>query len=208
MSARTLLFIAALAGALYHWQHRTPQSLAESGGTFSTFPFASSARLAREPLQRPAEKIETLKVKDYSITPLAEFQLAGRVLGTKRYRVGREADLSPIDFALGWGPMTDPKVIEKLNISQSARFYSYRYRQPPIPPRDIVNHSANMHLIPATPEVAARLFEVRPEQHVKFKGYLVKIEGNDGWEWKSSLTRNDSGAGACELVVVDTLEIL
>jgi hypothetical protein len=49
---------------------------------------------------------------------------------------------------------------------------------------------------------------VRAGSLVRFSGYLVKVEAPDGWAWVSSLTRDDTGAGACELVWVDDLETL
>jgi hypothetical protein len=41
---------------------------------------------------------------------------------------------------------------------------------------------------------------------VTLRGRLVEASGADGWRWRSSLTREDSGAGACELVLVDALD--
>lgn len=206
MSARNLLLLGLL-GALFWWQHRTPAGVFAGGGSFPAFEFSPQGA-TQAPLQRELRAATPLHLDDYVVTPLAEFQVTGRVLGTRRYRAGREADLSPIDFAMGWGPMTEPAVLDQLEISQSARYYAYRYRAPPIPPPEIVRHSANMHLIPATGEVAAQLLDVQPAQHVRFKGFLVKVEARDGWRWQSSMTRHDSGRGACELVVVDAIEVL
>ena len=42
-------------------------------------------------------------------------------------------------------------------------------------------------------------------QLVNIKGYLVKVSKNDGWYWKASLSRDDTGAGACELVYVTSI---
>jgi hypothetical protein len=39
------------------------------------------------------------------------------VLSVERYRTGREAEISPVDFALGWGSMSDDAVTSKLDIS-------------------------------------------------------------------------------------------
>ena len=61
-----------------------------------------------------------LSIGEYRITPLQEqFEISARVLGRKDYTFGREADLSPMDLALGWGPMADPEVIAAFGISQS-----------------------------------------------------------------------------------------
>lgn len=39
-------------------------------------------------------------------------------------------------------------------------------------------------------------------QVVTLCGYLVRVQVPDGWHWNSSMTRSDSGNGACELAWV------
>jgi hypothetical protein len=153
------------------------------------------------PEQVEAGEIQSFDYKGFRITPLADFRIEARVLGTERYRFGREAELSPIDLALGWGPMSDSSVLGRLDISQSNRFYHYYWKdEPPVPPPVIVRSSANMHMIPAEADIERRLERLRPGSLVVLNGKLVLAEAGDGWSWRSSLSREDSGAGACELV--------
>jgi hypothetical protein len=65
-----------------------------------------------------------------------------------------------------------------------------------------VRSSANMHLVPANDAVADALAAVDAGDRVRIDGWLVQIDATDGWRWRSSLTREDSGAGACELIYV------
>ena len=67
---------------------------------------------------------------------------------------------------------------------------------------DIVRASANVHLIPADANVKRSLDRVRVGTIVTLRGQLVEATRADGWRWTSSLTREDSGAGACELMLV------
>jgi len=154
----------------------------------------------------PADRTP-LRHGDHVLVPLADFALEARVLAREDYAFDEGAALAPTDLALGWGRMSDSAVIERLDITQSARFYSYRWRdEPPIPPAEIVRSSANMHLIPADDVVARSLARVRVGDIVSLTGMLVEARRADGWRWRSSLTREDSGGGACELVYVTALE--
>lgn len=150
---------------------------------------------------------EAFDFKDFRIQPMADFAISARVLSREDYTFGREAELVPTDLALGWGRMSDTAVINRLEITQGGRFYFWRYRQePPIPVPEIITSSANMHLIPANSEVENGIRAIRPGQVARFEGYLVNVRASDGWEWRSSLTREDSGKGACELIWVKSFQ--
>jgi hypothetical protein len=139
-------------------------------------------------------------ISDATLTPLAGFSVDARVLGREDYRLGREADFSPTDLALGWGRMTDDAVLARLSLSQGGRWYHYRWQgDPPIPVAEIGRSSANMHMVPADDRVAAALARIEAGQRVRIDGWLIRIDGGN-WHWRSSLTRDDSGGGACELV--------
>jgi hypothetical protein len=163
---------------------------------------------AADPQQFDIENGTPFTFKGYRLTPLAGFRVEARVLGAEHYRLGRESDLSPVDLALGWGPMSDSSVISRLRISQGNRFYYYSWEgAPPIPPPDIVTHSANMHMIPADAMLEKRLEAVRPGNIVEIQGQLVAIEAKDGWRWRSSMSRSDTGNGACEVVWVKDVQV-
>ena len=142
-----------------------------------------------------------------TITPLQSFEIEARILSTKYYTFDRGADLSPVDLALGWGRMSDEAVLKKIEISQSGRFYYWRVNEFPIPRKEIETHSANMHLVPANSQIESLLKNVKPGQVVRIQGDLIQANAADGWHWKSSLSRNDTGAGACELVWVKSFSV-
>jgi len=161
-----------------------------------------------EPVQMPLDSpTATIRVGDFTLTPRARFELAARVLSTERYRFDAGAALAPEDFALGWGRMSDSAVLADIAISQSARFYRWSVRTFPIPGREIETHSANMHLIPADVGVRRALGRVRVGQVVALDGYLVDADRADGWHWRTSLTRADTGDGACELFYVTSIDM-
>ncbi|WP_211824059.1 hypothetical protein [Kistimonas asteriae] len=163
--------------------------------------------VSESPYQNPVPNGEAFSFHGFALTPVAEFSLRARVLSREDYRSGREADLSPVDLALGWGPMSDSSVLEQVRISQRNRFYYWRVDQFLIPRREIETNSANMHLIPSGADVADQLKDVVAGSIVQISGYLVNVKADDGWYWNSSLSRNDTGDGACELIWVERLYV-
>lgn len=169
--------------------------------------YQKSIVLRTAPVQGAATQKAFLH-KGFTLTPVASFQIEARVLGQKRYAFGTEAKLAPVDLALGWGAMSDVNVLKDLKITQSGRWYRYRYKEPPILPSEIVSHSGNMHLIPANDDVARTIRHARRGKIVRMKGHLVNVTGENGWRWNTSLSRTDTGHGSCEVVWVESIEVL
>ena len=196
-----LIFIALIFGAIYQWRTVSDEYL--------SVPHGPGIMASKTPKQSNITSRTHFKFKDYDITELATFDIEARVLSKKNYRFGRESELSPTDLALGWGKMSDEAVLDKIQISQSGRSYRWRVDSFPIPRREIETHSANMHLIPATDSVKRDIKSVRKGDIVKISGTLVNVKArHDNWRWSSSQTRNDTGAGACELIFVRSLVIM
>ena len=88
------------------------------------------------------------------------------------------APLVPVDLAVGWGPMSDEAVLDRLDVSQASRFYFYEWQgQPPIPREEIISHSTNLHLIPQTDEIASECKSLRTGELVHLSGLLVEATG-------------------------------
>ena len=209
MSLRNVLIAMVLLGLAGWWfsphSPRVPAPPRHAGGASAAgCPLPPTVARDAPPLQSDAPaSLAPFALRDATLQPLAGFSVDARVLSREDYGFGREADYSPTDLALGWGRMGDEAVLDRLDISQSSRWYHYRWRgDPPIPPREIIQSSANMHMIPSDRTVASALREVRPGQRVRIDGWLVQVDANDGWHWRSSTTREDTGGGACEVVYV------
>jgi hypothetical protein len=145
---------------------------------------------------------------DYTMTALAEYSIKARVLSRNNFHLGRESDLSPLDLALGWGSMSDQSIIDQIDISQSNRWYHWKAAVLPIPASEISSSSANVHIIPKDETVKDKLDEVLKGSLIEMNGYLVRITAEDGWKWTSSLRRDDTGGGSCEILWVDDITIL
>lgn len=154
------------------------------------------------PLQStPGNAMGPIQLTAATLTPLAGFSVEARVLSRQDYRFGREAELSPTDLALGWQRMAEDTVLSRLEISQGNRWYHYRWRgDAPIPPPEITRSSANMHVIPADAATAKALRAISRDDRVRIDGWLVEAQTADGWRWRSSTSRDDTGQGGCELI--------
>jgi hypothetical protein len=190
-----LLLAIALYGGCSWWNRRP---LAHAAGVLAPDDPAQTEFDSPQP---------TIAFKGASLHPLAKFSLTARVLSREDYRFDAESDLSPTDLAFGWGRMSDSAILGNIDIDQGGRFYHWQVREFPIPRREIETHSANMHMIPADASVARVLERVRAGDVVTLDGYLVEADKPNGWKWRSSLTRDDTGNGACEVVYVRELSI-
>jgi len=159
------------------------------------------------PVQEKLSLAKQFMFRGYTLTPLARFELKAKVLSKENYTLGRESELSPSDLALGWGRMSDEDVVKKISISQSGRWYRWSTDTFPIPRREIETSSANMHIIPKDEVVKSALGRIRAGSIVSIRGNLVKVNAKDGWRWVSSLSRTDTGSGACEIVFAESIEI-
>jgi hypothetical protein len=210
LNSRIIILILAGLMGWYTWSQtlgsEAPAALVDN---FSEpLAFSPTVSIDRPPLQRDFDaQRPAFSVNRFDLTPVAEFELEARVLGRRDYRFGAEAALSPIDLALGWGPMAQDHVLEDIRIRQRNRFYYWSTREFPIPRNEIVANSSNMHLIPASDVVMRELKRARRDSVVRLRGYLVNVDRDDGWRWRTSLRRDDSGAGACEIVLVTLAEV-
>jgi hypothetical protein len=162
---------------------------------------------AAAPQQTPVVNAGSWKVGERVVVPFARFSLKARVLGKEIYRFDAVADLAPVDLALGWGPMSDQSILDRLEIAQGHR----RYVVVPVdgalpaPMGVLMASSANMHMIPASDEIEDSLRALRRGEVIQLRGFLVGVREAGQWTWKSSLSRTDVGDGACEVVWVEEL---
>jgi hypothetical protein len=167
--------------------------------------------VAQEPAQSTPPLERGMSIEGWQVQPLADYDITARLLSKERYRSDASAAIAPWDFALGWGCMSDTRVLEKLKISQSGRWFHWNYQgEPPVEPAEIALHSANVHMIPANQLARKHLDSVREGEVVRLTGALVTATppGGSGRPWTSSLTRDDDGNGACEVMLVRSVLVI
>ena len=162
---------------------------------------------AADPVQHALDSATAVERGEFTLLPRAEFSATVRVLHREDYSFGPLAKLVPTDFAVGWGRMSDSAVLANIEISQGNRFYFWRTEHWPIPRAEIEEHSANWHLIPENPGVGEVLRRLRAGSVVELKGRLVDIEGREAG-MRTSMTRADTGAGACEILLAESARVV
>jgi hypothetical protein len=160
-----------------------------------------------EPVQIDGPEAPAIRNGRWILTPRASYRITARILGVERYHFDFLSALIPEDLALGWGPLSDNRILAKMDIYQSDRFYFWRApHELPVSRDVIISHSANTHVIPENSAVAHRLSHLRPGQVVTLTGLLVNGKRDDGAWINTSMVRTDTGAGACEVMLVQDVD--
>lgn len=163
-----------------------------------------------EPRQVALDPPPRFEAKGYTFVARARYELTVRVLRKENYHLDGGASLAPVDLGVGWGPMSDSTLVDQLEFSQMGRFLYWKprdWRTFPLNARDVVAHAAQIHAVPADDAIEARLRRLRPGQVVQLSGYLVDVRGRDGFTWTTSLRRDDTGDGACEIMWIEHLYV-
>ena len=138
---------------------------------------------------------------------LAEYRITAAVKSRKNYQTDAASRISPTDLVLAWGTLNQPKIDQHIRYRQSGRWYYFQYDSDcPVSQSYIQQHSANVHIIPADRTTSAAVKRLRKNDTVSLEGYLVSALLDQG-SWTSSLTRQDSGSGSCEILYVTRVTI-
>jgi hypothetical protein len=193
-----LALFVAVTLAYYGW------SCPHASGTGE--PIDVSGELLQTPTTRHPFEIDTRKGL-VTLAPRAAFDASAVVAHDEHYRMDDGAFLVPVDLVMTWGKLPEEPYQSQVSYGQMARYYFWRTPSGDLDLHYVETHSANMHMIPADENVRHALLAVGGGDRVRVQGFLVDAHRQDGFYWNSSLTREDTGPGACELVYVETIQI-
>src|SRR4249920_3106736 len=109
-----LVALAALWLVAHH--HRQPINAVTASGGVVRCAMPERFSDPDQPLQSNDDgRMPPFRLDNATVTPLAGFSLQARVLSREDYSLGTEAKYSPTDLALGWGPMANPAVSDRLD---------------------------------------------------------------------------------------------
>jgi hypothetical protein len=186
--------------ALGYWGFSRPHASAAGD------PIDWSEDPVQEPTEQPPFEIETRKGK-VTLDPRASFDVSAIVASDEHYRFDDGAFLVPVDLVMTWGKLPEEPYKSKVDYGQITRYYFWRTSATDLDLHYIQTHSANMHMIPADDNVRRALLSVWSGDRVRVHGLLVNARRDDGFYWNSSLSREDDGPGACELVWVEEIQV-
>ena len=171
---------------------------------------------SREPFQTSIASQEPILIKvkrgDFRITPVAEYKIAALIVSNEFYSEGWNAKVSPVDLGLAWGKLADPEFRKYVSYNQSSRWLSFKVKaDSPLDFAYIVGHASNHHIIPATQNIWYAVKAIKKKKKVILEGLLVNVAGNyegKNVRWNTSLSRTDSGDGACEILYLTKARIV
>lgn len=178
-----------------------------------SFKSINKKNLLNQPIQEDLEPqdLPEYKQDNFLIKPKQRYQITARILKKKSYSsFSQTSEILPVDFVLGWNIMSNQETLEKnqITISQGNRFYFWRIPNfNGIKREDIEHNSANVHIGSINEDVQNKIDDLSENDLVYFEGFLVDvIDTSNNYRFISSLSRTDTGPGACEVFLVSNLE--
>lgn len=149
-----------------------------------------------------------ISVGDIRLFPRASYDITAKVLSKRKYHWDDLAEVARWDFALGWGALSDEALLRPMKVVQGDRFMFWHLYEARIDINLVNRSSANVHLIPANDAILQQLSEIPRGAVIQLKGELVDVQFPDQSVIPTSLTRTDTGPGACEILLVSAVSVL
>ena len=116
--------------------------------------------------------------------------------------------LNMADVCVVWSDTAFSPTLRKLNFWNGIFTCNVQTRDSVAWSQFKMNQLSNNHLISADEFIRDRAGEIRIGDQIRIKGSLVRYGATGGGLRGTSTTRDDSGDGACETILVDELEIV
>ena len=172
--------------------------------------------LLQEPKQGPTRRPEfgfSYRGGDYIVQPVASYELYGLVV-THNNTIGLadithdENSVDTKDLCVLWGANLERDDYRSITFESTPTWCHWSWRSEAI--RFDETSIANNHLVTDSAALRAALDRVHVGDQIRFKGMLVNyMDTRYPGAWRNSSTRRtDGGAGACEVVFFEELEVL
>ena len=198
------LFFAVVACALLYMVYESklvPRVYADEAGLGSLPRIEGSDPIS--PVQTAREVGRTFKVGDFTLRALAAYDIHGVNIRKAHSRYDDISGVSWVDMGIAFGVfLQKPGLLKHYRFFENERFLWARPAKGHEADFEAhLTHFSNNHLIFATRAIEKRVETVEEGKRIRLRGYLVAIEGRT-MVVPSSLRRDDTGPGACEVLFV------
>ena len=181
--------------------------------------FIEDALKKTEPRQEASNKpvfSAIIKGYRYTLTPRATYDISGLVVSQHRgdalLNLDHKADPGNIkDVCLVWGDVITNGAYRKVKYRSGEFTCEYSWSGIMAPPF-AAEKISNNHLIPANEAIAGDIRAIRTGDQIRLKGllvdYTVTSAGRDIFTRRTSLIRDDTGNGACEILYVTDMTVV
>ncbi|MGE5337032.1 MAG: hypothetical protein ACM3PU_04335 [Gemmatimonadota bacterium] len=176
--------------------------------------------LRDEPAQIPTQAAPfgtTVGGITYTVKPVADYEIRGLVVSSHDSSawwdwIHKAANdrLNVVDLCVVFAENVASGAYVGLDFS-SGQFVCYAHaRSEESWRRFSMRALSNNHLLADRPSIVAKLRDVRIGDQVRIRGWLAEYGHNHGFAFRrgTSLTRDDTGNGACETIYVQEVEVL
>jgi len=170
-----------------------------------------------EPRQRPTDK-KPLTVPyadvEYRVEPQYSYELYGLVVSYRQHdgesSMHRWSNdhLNMADVCVVWSNTAFSPTLSKLDFWNGIFTCNVQTRDSVAWSNFKMNQLSNNHLISADPLIRDRVAQIRIGDQIRVKGSLARYGAVGGGLRGTSTTRDDTGDGACETILVDEFEIV
>jgi hypothetical protein len=162
--------------------------------------------ISQGPIQTNVDKYK-IENKFADVTVKADYKLTARVYSQRYYLNDRQAQLIPFDIAYSWGDLAEDPNFKKLKVKQRNRWAYWRYDKGFMSGKDIIKSISNTHVIPASEAVSDTLRKLDKGDVIQLEGHLVDAIIDKKYIFRSSMSRTDTGDGACEVFYVTSAKV-
>ena len=156
----------------------------------------------------------------WQATPVYDYEISGLVVGRRDYQIfsiDEYTSLFPIDLGMIWGSNAANKAYQdkRIKFKQDSRWCWVRWSGDAV---FNLNEFSNNHLFTEKKHLVDDVKRIYRGDQLTIKGKLVNIiaipledngvSAQNELTWITSTTRMDDGAGACEIIYVEEIEVL
>lgn len=177
------------------------------------------SQLSQEPVQTAVETApfeteyneETFKVipkYDYEIYGLVvSYRLHDSEYGQMLHALSKD-HLNVADFCVVWGKNADIDILREFDFNNGQFTCNYSTRSNQAWQAFNQAQLSNNHLLAVDEQIRDAIDDIKIGDQIKIKGWLSHYVGPTGFERGTSITRTDTGNGACETIFVNNIEIM